>query len=376
VRRNRGPRGCTTRCRSIQLTLIVSPCVGVSLEIKWLVSPPPCLIRNNNGESYEQNVFRVCPPLGRHRGLVWLAIVVIAGCDQSSPVSPSEAADLSVPLNEIVADSVQLSPGNLFLSNVPLETSRPVISRERATTLATGFIQTYARYVLDNLESQHGASIDLGALQPSGRVLLLEAASDPISDDVLNPVHKNAGPYYLVTFEQAGIPTVEISVSAYATDIELQQDGSLVYTGSEAVSGNEFRWAGTHTSPLATRRPVISPEKAAQIVASASGAVITQQPRFYRRGAEFAPYIGYWHLRLDRDVQVRTSAGGLPRFVRDIYVDQTGGEVGVPSTDVRPEFRPVSIGANRGGARTIRLNRRPQAPHGIVLVDFVAGGTQ
>ena len=248
------------------------------------------------------------------------------GCESPQVASPEHKA-FSVPHTEVdILPSITSelrsslrSDGRFPGGEIPSGAS-PTISAEEALGLAEEFLRGQGQYVHRQLERQHGARIDLGQLVADPRVLVAQTPYEVVHPPLSNPSRKHLGSYYLVTFEQHGVPAVLLAVSALATDIEIV-DGAPHYHGDEGMRGNEFRWTGI---PRGGHGIPLSPERAARMAADATGAKISAPPSFHRRGANYAPYLGFWRLQLSRPTTLATRSGGSAGPVESILLDESG----------------------------------------------------
>jgi len=220
-----------------------------------------------------------------------------------------------------------------------------MITEEDASELALGWVKRFGPYNLNGLERQHRSSIDLGALEVIGRVVVAETPWAPIPSNVPMPLQKHLGPYYLVTLGNGGIPAITVAVSAYSTDWEVVE-GRAVRGRVGRPYGNEFRWVGV--TPDGKWGNPRSPEGVAVSVAEISQARVAEAPIFVRRAPDYVPLAGYWRVKLDRMVSARVTDGNGTLTTDVLYVGWDGViHASVPPTEEPPRFRYSDGGVQR-----------------------------
>lgn len=224
------------------------------------------------------------------------------------PTAPQAEPDVrSVVTGEAAA---LLDPeGHFIHSNVAPISDFAAIDATRAGLLALAFVRTFAwpdqsvgTPLGEQLERQHGCSIDLNALEASHMVL----GATPYADVSLDSpvwVRNLAGPRFVVRLRQRGRLAISAGMAAYAADVELV--GDKVRLPPE--SGNEFSALGIPWNQ-AQLYPV-SAERAAVTVANATGALIAKVPELLLAGRRFAFDMARWKVTLDREVAFRKESG-------------------------------------------------------------------
>ena len=306
-------------------------------------------------------------------GLLFVTAVGLMSCGDG-PVSveivhrlaPNELTQYLTP----VAANLVTTEG-MFMRNEPAPNELAVLSRDDATRLAVAFIEHFGPYVKGGLERQHGAALDLNGLRPIlDRVYLAETPYEPLPHEVMRAAKKHWGAYFIVIFEQGGVPCVKIAVSVHATDMAVVQ-GHLTYVGDQ-VRGNEFRWEGIpRTSPYGA---MVGPEHAVKLVAALTGTRVADRPLYVRQGGFFTPFQGFWEVQLERPVIAHVGAGRLIS-TRVAYVDAKAG-VYVPSSEpsaleevIVPDRWAATLGAQR-----LRLERKATYRSDVVPATFAELG--
>jgi hypothetical protein len=199
------------------------------------------------------------------------------------------------------------------------------ITPERAIGLAMADVTSFERFNQPYLESQRGAKIDLSTLRPDGRVFYAES---PYEQDTPSDVHpsirNHAGPYFLVTLRDATGPVLSVAVSAYATDLRIE-NGRLILPPNH---GSNFR-----VQAIRADDPVgipVSPEHAARIASQRFAARVAKVPELVLPGEGFVPQYARWRLTLDRAVALQVGRTGRRFNSNAVYVGLRG-EVSVPS---------------------------------------------
>jgi hypothetical protein len=258
------------------------------------------------------------------------AIVGLAACEGEpqtpEPLYPGDVRTYVVP--ELAAE---LGPDGRFNLPAPPAEAYPQITAQQAEEIAVAWVRTFGKYFHGYLESRHGRRIDLSSLRIGSPVYYATTPYTPVPPDVHPGIRNTFGPrYILYMVSPDGIPVVEISVAAF----------------TEAwVEGKTLRFPSRHGDDvLPTPIPVgrgftmpVSPERAVQIAANASGARAALVPDLLLPERDYDAVFSRWKVTLDRPVTVRTAARGAGRIVRELYVG-IYGQVFTPA-EVQPQER-------------------------------------
>ena len=229
--------------------------------------------------------------------LLGLATVAAAcGDNPAIPDTPNTAGGIAGLVTAEVASQLDEN-GLLPLS----DGATGEMSRATAVALANAYVRSAGRWIGSVWEADRGGLIDVPALIPCGRTYY--AASSMHLDETASPsLKRSLGPRWLVQFcEGGGPPVVSVSVAALATDLSIR-NGRLIGPG-----GNDFISSGI---PVGATELPISPERAIQAVAAASGERIAAVPELVLAPPPLAPQLARWRLRLEAPVSLRGSIAG------------------------------------------------------------------
>jgi hypothetical protein len=277
-------------------------------------------------------------------------MIAVAACDHRQ--LPTE---LSAPIDAtgfVVQNAARLlDDSGHFILPAPDGEGMQIVSPARAREIAEAAVAMFSSTQRPYLERQRGGNIDFRLLRAESRVYFAES---PLEQSDFNDVHpglrKDAGPYYLVTFRQAERPVLSVSVSAYDTDLNIE-NGKIVFP---VRHGNDFRIQAIRQGDM--EGAPVSPEHAARIAFEAVGARVIDTPQLVLASREFAPQYARWRLRLDRPITVR-GVRGRDLVSRELFVGMRG-TLSVPST-AQPDR--VALRKPDGGA-PFEARRRPDLP--------------
>jgi hypothetical protein len=230
------------------------------------------------------------------------------------------------------------------------------IGAARAREIAVAEVATFERFNRTSLEKQRGAPIDFDALQPDARVYYAES---PYVQDIPSDVHpalrKYAGPYYLVTMSDKTGPVLSVAVSAYDTDVAIQ-NGRIILPQR---NGGDFRVQAVRTS---AGLPV-APEQAARIASEALRVGISAVPELVLPSNSYVPQVARWRLQLARPTTVRGARSRRVRDVQTVYVGLGGQLLGAVADGTPPEGRPeASSRLDPLTGRAVPLHKRADIP--------------
>lgn len=291
-----------------------------------------------------------------HSGLQWLrspvmaVLVVVSGCERAPTASPT--ALLPGDLRPYTTDSLfaQLTPDGRFVLPPPTQEIYPQVTPERAAEIALAWARTFGPHHRGELERQHGRRIDLNVLRVGSPAYYATAAYEPVPPD-LHPGRRNAfGPSYLLYLVSSdGTPVLTVGVAAF-TEARVE-NGTLNYPmrhGRDVVAEGVSQDDGFSLP--------VSPEEAARIASSASGARAARVPELVMPHRDFAPQYARWKVILDRPVTVRLKSGPVIS-TREVYVG-IRGEVVVPSA-TQPEGHDEYDPPTKKPYRLVRRSMRP-----------------
>jgi hypothetical protein len=223
------------------------------------------------------------------------------------------------PLNRLVAGGVLLDRAGRFQLDEPRAPDDvPIISAERAGELADAWVHTYAAFFRRSWAERRGTPVDVTTLAREPRVYYAETPYEKFPESWHPSFRRHYGPFYLAHFTAGpgGPRVLTVAVAAYNTDVTVDRDGKLQLP---TQSGGDFFPMPVSTDPA--RYAPLSPEEAAQHVATATGARVARTPRLVLMDRDIHPAAGaVWELALDREVGVRPARGGERARVRTVYV--------------------------------------------------------
>jgi hypothetical protein len=239
-----------------------------------------------------------------------------------------------------------LIQGNRLVLPEPAKGAHPQITPQQATQLAVTAARTWGPYIRIRLQEMHGAPINFETLAADGRPLFASAPYEDVPANVHPGARNLYGPYYLVHLLSNGEPVLSVAVAAY-TQASIQ-DGRIV---TSLQNGNDFIFQG-----LAKGKGYfapVTPERAVELVGSATGARVASVPELVRPDRDQAPQFARWRVSLDRAVAVRGAETGAHSKVRQLYVG-LGGAILIPKSTQPAETTVESIGPLPGTRLRIR----------------------
>lgn len=205
----------------------------------------------------------------------------------------------------------------------------PQVNEEQAERIALGVIHTWysspESFTLpgfgslrESAEEQHGAPINWAALAPGPRFpYFAESHLQPLPASVDDPTIRHFGPRFLVSLYDGPVPVIAVSVSAYATNISLDDRGFVRRIGLEG--GGEFRVGGVPRHLDGVTLPP-APEAAVEFASLATGRRITRIPWLGVPGNRVSSNGARWRLELDAPVTLERVADGRHVTTRHVYV--------------------------------------------------------
>lgn len=286
-----------------------------------------------------------------------VALLLSAACDRAAPPTSSAAPPPDIARYVTGEAAAALGPDRLFPYAEPAPRERPMISRARARQLGLGYVKSYGPLLRPAWEQGHGGAINIGALRAAPRVYYAESPYGAFPEGPYHPAFRRGfGPFYVVTLTDGKRPVLVVGVSAFNTDVGLDERGEVHET---ALGGNEFMSTAVPRDPHAYRP--LGPEQAVERVARMTGARANGPPELLLR-PRWHPAAALWRIPLDRGVQVRVGNAPHPTTVDALYIDGTG-RLFTPSLEQPAELvTGVVVGPPWGqGARAVPV-RIPVAP--------------
>jgi hypothetical protein len=253
------------------------------------------------------------------RFLVLLTCALLVACDRAGqPPTAIGAPPPDIAAYVVGEAAAALTPGGTFPYAGPTQDrGEAIISPDRAGELAIAYVRAFGQFFIQGWERDAGRDIHLPSLSVHPRVFYAESPYGRFPEGPFQPAYrKGFGPYYLVTLTDGRSPVLLIGVSAFNTDIRIDERGLVV---KPPVSGNEFVSIGVSSDTLAYT--LLTPERAVERVARRTGARVSQPPRLLHMSAFHHPAIAVWRLSLDRPVRVRGVADGKEKVVPELFVN-------------------------------------------------------
>jgi len=272
---------------------------------------------------------------------VLATLIVATACREdtgslTTPIAPAVEGALASVLTADAATHLGVD-GKLRLGG-PAALGVPQIDSALAGKLAKVWAFSSASMVLNRLEQQYGANIDVSALRSCGETVyarstfaLLPPTEDPV-------VRRGYGPYWIVTLCGAALdPEVSVAVSALATDLSVK-NGRLTFPQGVPL-GEYFHWLGI---PIGQTSLPIPPETAALAGAQLAHRKIASVPELVITGIDL-PGLARWHLALDSASAVGDShAKGGITAAEHLYVSLNLAS-GKPLTTTPSATQPDSV---------------------------------
>jgi hypothetical protein len=267
------------------------------------------------------------------------------------------SADTSAVTAEVARS---LTSSGLFVLRGPLSAGLAELSEDQVRNIARIWVKQFFPWVRGSIETDRGAKIDPAKLTVCSRVYYAESPYQTLDEIADGGAARRAyGPWWLVPLCIEGVPQVLLGVSSYATEIEIQGD-QLRLSNS---SGTEFVWRGI---PMGARDFPVSPERATQLAAQATGSRIASIPRLvmphFRDGG---PALARWELMLTPAVRLKNTQSGSPLIESRLFVGpEIAGQFApilLRAAESQPYVRPLSvwIAGTRNGRVAVSLKRKP-----------------
>lgn len=227
----------------------------------------------------------------------------LVSCQSDFPTAPQPTGnELRESLTGEAAMAV--NEAGKFVLPAPPPSLASVVAPENASRLAVVWARQFGPLLRANLEGVHGGSIGLAKLVACGRPLYAGSAFEEPPLDVLPSARRAVGPWWLITLCEGAIPKVSVAVSAWATELTIENDRIVFPTNF----GMEFYG---HGIPLGhSGEYPVSPERAAVSTAQQTGRRVSSVPNliadFRSRGH---PGHARWGWQVEGSVAVRTLAG-------------------------------------------------------------------
>lgn len=249
------------------------------------------------------------------RPVVFIATFLACGCGETPEIlQPAKPP----PVGAFITLSVQasLDRDGLFPVPPPIESPYPQIPEVRARELAEAFRKTHLRNVIGILEEDRGGAINPEQLSVCGRTYYVEPSIEPVPPGVTSPARRHFGPWWVLSLcGLAGLPQVSLAVSAYATDLGIE-NGRLSYPPHPAIHGEYFHWLGVKVGNA--EGLVAFPEAAVASVARATGRQVTGVPRLISFHRKF-PQRASWRVELAAPASLVRIAGGKNTLAQIVF---------------------------------------------------------
>lgn len=323
------------------------------------------------------------------RRFLEVCCVLLAGslvsCQSEFPTAPQPTVnELRESLTGEAAMAV--NEAGKFVLPAPPPSLASVVSPGQASSLAVVWARQFGPLFRANLEGVHGGPIGLAKLAACGRPLYAGSAFEEPPLDVLPAARRAVGPWWLITLCEGTSPKVSVAVSAWATELTIENDRIVFPTNS----GMEFYG---HGIPLGhSGEYPVSPERAAVSIARETGRRVSSIPSliadFRSRGH---PGHARWGGQLESSVAVRT-LGGRSVPASEVYAGEAipvsanailfVPEAIQPDTALIESPPPLILGESRESyeervrtqTRIIRVARRSAVPALFDRIVAVEGG--
>lgn len=298
--------------------------------------------------------------------LLGLGLALLAACRDTPRIAGPRDVTLSSAL--VTGDAARaLGPDGRFDLHPDLSADPyPQISAATAREIAARFMKIFGPYQQDLYAIEHGASVRVADLTVCGRAFYAESAYAPLPPDVSVQYRKLFGPYWIITFCQAGDPAVSIALSAYDTDVQLAPDGDL---NVSAESGYGVFQLGISADQDGAP---ISPERAVQFAALGSHHRVAGVPHLIMRaGGPTYAQVAIWRFDMEVPITVKGRISGQTVTSTAMAVASDYNHMPVTAFTALPDtatsstelfrYSPI-IDGQLGPPATIRLVRRADIP--------------
>lgn len=253
----------------------------------------------------------------RMRSHVWQVVgaMVVVACNDAPPSAESDAHasdDLAPYVTEAMART--LGDGEAIVQGAPIGESG-LLSRERAVALAEAILPS-ARGIKGALRrDREGEPVAFDRLARCGSVYMASAGLETPTGAPRH-VANRLGPHWFVTFCADGEAQLSISVAARATDLTIDQHGTVIFPQR---SGGEFWFRGLPRS-TAGGLP-IPPDMAVKMAAEATGQRVAGPVQLVMAGPGWIPQAAQWRVSLsDTPIGDRLSGSVSAKAFREVYV--------------------------------------------------------
>lgn len=211
------------------------------------------------------------------------AVGVLAACDPGTRPESTPPAITPETMQQYVTAgaAANLDAGGHWKLAEPNAKDRPQITRRQAEALAELWPIQFGPWIHRQLESEHGASIDLKALARCGVTYYAASPYQPLdaataSNPATEAAQRAFGPWWLVTLcSAAGTPQLSVGVAGYAIELGVK-GGEIVMPRFPKMGGEWFSVEGIPRS--ASQEFLEAPERAVQRLALASGLRVAAVP--------------------------------------------------------------------------------------------------
>ncbi len=216
--------------------------------------------------------------------------------------------------------------GRFNVNATASHTGVATITAERAGELALANVRTYASSFREGWEKDRGAPIDVGSLKVDPRIFYAETPYGRFPDGYHPAYRRSFGPYFLVRLVSGSTPVMIVAVSAYNTDVRIDDRGKVRVP---AIGGDEFFEVALPAQQSSGFQPV-QPEEAVERVGHLTGKRTAEVPVLLLRGSTDHPAAAVWKVSLDGPVRVKDTKGTRRLSTQTVYVGP-GGRLFVPA---------------------------------------------
>lgn len=191
-----------------------------------------------------------------------LGLVLLAACDRDDSYL-TEVSAVHSDIARFVTGEVArgLNAEGLFtLAPAAPPAGLPIVTEARAGQLAVAYLRTFGLHRASLFRRERGADIDMRSLEMEPRIFFADTPHEPFPSGGHPAYTRYAGPYYLVHFTSGGERVLLIAVSAYASDVRIDERGMIELP---TFAGGEFQPVAVSINPTTgpTRYVPISPEQ-------------------------------------------------------------------------------------------------------------------
>jgi hypothetical protein len=248
-----------------------------------------------------------------HIGLAF-SLLIIVGCDRNPTPSGPGSTPLVASYVTGAAAAALRSDGTFVQDSPDSPDGTPIISEKQAGKLALAYVRAFGRSFHRDWERDRGGSIDLTMLTV-GRIYFAHSPYGAFPSGFQPAMRRMYGPYYLVPLESNGTPVILMAVSAYNTDVGIDDQGGIVLP---KLSGMGFIHVGIPMT--ASLFAPLSPEEAVKKAFDAGHARVAEPPQLVLLGRRKSPLLAAWQITLDHGIPTRARDEQSARDVRVILV--------------------------------------------------------